>query len=113
MAEIGATRKSIKGLDIKGQSPRWWGCVAVAFPIARMRIQLRERERQIASAVAVAVAVAAAGVVVVSVNGCIASASAPEVHVLPGQGQQRCASCGSEVFPRGRRRRLSDPMVVE
>jgi hypothetical protein len=122
MPEIGATRESVEGLDVEGQSPRWWGCVAVAFPIARMRMRLRERERQIASAVAVvavvAVAVAAVVVVVVvvdgvDVNGCVASASAPEVHVLPGQGRQRRASRGGGVFPRGRRRRRSDPMVVE
>jgi hypothetical protein len=81
-------------------------------------MRLRERERQIASAVvAVAVAVAAVVVVVVvidgvSVNGCVASASAPEVHVLPGQGRQCRASRGGGVFPRGRRRRRSDPMVV-
>ena len=83
-------------------------------------MRLRERERQIPSAVvAVAVAVAVAAVVVVvvviegvSVNGCVASASAPEVHVLPGQGRQCRASRGGGVFPRGRRRRWSDPMVV-
>jgi hypothetical protein len=112
-----ATRESIEGLDVKGQSPQWWGCVAVAFPIARMWMRLRERERQIASAVAV-VAVAAIVVVVVvvdgvGVNGCIAFASAPEVHILPGQGRRRRASRGGGVFPRGRRRRWSDPTVVE
>jgi hypothetical protein len=62
MPEIGATRESIEGLDVKGQSPRWWGCVAVAFPIARMRMRLRKRERQIASAVTV---LAVAAIVVV------------------------------------------------
>ena len=93
MPEIGATRESVEGLDVEDQSPRWWGCVAVAFPIARMRMRLREREHQIASAVVVvAVAVAAVVVVVVvidgvGINGCVASASAPEVHVLPGQGR--------------------------
>ncbi len=56
MPEICATHESIEGLDVEGQSPRWWGCVAVAFPIARMRMPLHERERQIASAVSVAVA---------------------------------------------------------
>ena len=33
------------------------------------------------------------------VNGCVASASAPVVHVLPGQGRRRRASRGGEVFP--------------
>jgi hypothetical protein len=51
-------------------------------------MQLRKRERQIASAVAVvAVAAVVVKVVVVDgigVNGCVASSSAPEVHVLPG-----------------------------
>ena len=69
---------------------------------------LRERERQIASAVTIVAVVAIAAVVAVvaviaviaiaaiifvvvvndsvDVNGCIASASAPVVHVLPGQG---------------------------
>ncbi len=80
-------------------------------------MRLRERECQIASAVAV-VAVAAVVVIVVVVNGvnidgCIASASAPEVHVLPGQGRQRGASRGGRVFPWGRRRRRSNPTVVE
>ena len=63
-----------------------------------MRMRLHERKRQIASAVAIAsvaviavVAVAAVVIVVVvvngiGVNGCIISASSPEVHVLPGQG---------------------------
>ena len=68
MPEIGATRESIEGLDVEGQSPRWWGCVAVAFPVARMRMPLRERKLQIASAVAVAV-VAVAAVVVVRGRG--------------------------------------------
>ena len=114
-----ATHESVEGLNVKGQSPRWWGCVAVAFSSTRMRLLLRERERQITPAVvAVAVAVAVAVVVVVIVdgiddNGCIASASVPEVHILPGQGRQRCASCGSGVFPRGWRRRRSNPTVVE
>ena len=49
----------------------------------------------------------------VGVNGCVASASAPEVHVLPSQGRRRRASGGGGVFPRGRRRRRSDPTVVE
>jgi hypothetical protein len=121
--EIGATRESVEGLNVEGQSPRWWGCVTVAFPIARMRMRLRKRERQIASAVAVvavavAVAVAAVVVVVVAVDGvgvigCIAFASAPEVQVLPGQGRRHRASRGGGVFPRGRWRRRSDPMVVE
>ncbi len=89
----------------------------VTFPVARMWMRLRERERQIAYAIAV-VAVAAVIVVVivvnsVSINGCVASASAPEVHVLPDQGQRRCASLGGGVFPRGRRRRPSNPTVVE
>ena len=55
---------------------------------------LRKRERQIASAVAVAVVAVAAAVVFVvvvddgvNVNGCIASASALVIHVLPGQGR--------------------------
>ena len=58
---------------------------------------LRKGERQIASAAGVTVAVivvAVAAAVVflvvvddgVDVNGCVASASAPVVHVLPGQG---------------------------
>ena len=33
------------------------------------------------------------------VNGCVASASAPVVHVLPGQGRRHRASRGGEVFP--------------
>ncbi len=78
---------------------------------------LREHERQIASAIAV-VAIAAIVVVVVvvdgvSVNRCVASTSTPEVHVLPGQGRQRRASRSGGVFPRGWRRRRSDPMVVK
>ena len=128
MPEIGATCESIKGLDIKGQSPRWWGCVTIASPVARMRMRLgeREREHQFASAFAV-VAVAVVAVVVVAVavvivvvivdgigvNKCVASASVPEVHVLPGQGRQRRTSRGGGVFPRGRRQRWSDPTVVE
>ena len=112
-----AMRESVEGLDVKGQSSRWWGCVAVTFPVARMQMRLRERERQIASAIAV-VAVAAIVVVVVvvdgvGVNGCVASASAPEVHILPGQGRRRRASRDGRVFPQGRRRRRSNPMVVE
>ena len=87
MPEIGATHESIEGLDVEGQSPRWWGCVAVAFLIAQMRMLLCKRERQIASVVAV-VAVAAVVVVVV-----------PDVHVLPGRGRQRRASRGGGVFP--------------
>ena len=66
MPEIGATRESIEGLDVEGQSPRWWGCVAVAFPIARMRMRLREHERNIASSVAV---VAVASIVVLRGRG--------------------------------------------
>jgi hypothetical protein len=31
------------------------------------------------------------------VNGCVTSASAPVVHVLPGQGRRRRASCGGEA----------------
>ena len=95
MPEIGATRKSVKGLDLEAQSPRWWGWVTVAFPIARMWMGLRERKRQIASTVTiVAIAVAAVVVVVVvidgvGVNGCAASSSAPEVHLLPGQVLKR------------------------
>lgn len=79
---------------------------------------LRERERQIASpVVAVSVAVIAVAavvfVVVVSVNGCVASAAAPEVHVLPGQGWRHRAIRDGEVFPRGQRQRRSNPKVVE
>ncbi len=120
MPEIGAGLESLEGLNVEGQSPRWWGCIAVAFSVARMR--LRERERQIASAIAVAivavVAVAAVVVVVVvvdgvGVKGCVASASTPEVHVLPSQGQRRRASRGSGVFPWGQLRRRSDPMFIE
>jgi hypothetical protein len=89
----------------------------VAFPVAWMQMRLRERERQIASAVAV-VAVAAIIIVVlvvngVGINGCVASASAPEVHVLPGQGRRRCASRGDGVFPRGWKQLWSDPTVVK
>jgi hypothetical protein len=132
MPEIGATCESVEGLNVKGQLSQWWECVAVAFPIAQMRMRLRDRERQIASAVAVfadailavavaiAVAIAVAAVVVVvvvidgvGVNRCLASPSAPEVHVLPGQGRRRRASRGGGVFPWGRRRRGSDPMVIE
>ena len=82
-------------------------------------MRLRKRKRQIASAIAVvAIAVATVVVVVVvnngiGVNGCVASAPALEVHVLPGQGRRRCASRGGGVFPWGRRRRGSDPMVIE
>ncbi len=80
-------------------------------------MRLRKHERQIASAVAVVTVAAIVVVVVVvdgvGVNNCVASASAPEVHVLPGQGRQRRASRGGVVFPRGRRRRWSDPTVVE
>ncbi len=76
---------------------------------------LHKRERQIPSAIAV-VAVAAVIFVVVfddgiDVNGCVASASAPVVHILLGQGRRRRASRGGEVFPRGQRRRRSDPNV--
>ncbi len=77
---------------------------------------LRERQRQIASAVVV-VAVAAVVVYVVivddgvDVNGCVASTSAPVVHVLPGQGRRRRASRGGEVFLRGQWRRGSNPKV--
>ena len=96
-----------------------------------MRLREREREHQFASAFAV-VAVAVVAVVVVAVvvvavavvivvvivdgigvNKCVASASVPEVHVLPGQGRQRRTSRGGGVFPRGRRQRWSDPTVVE
>ena len=75
-----ATLKSVEGLDVEGQSPRWWVWVAVTFPGAWMWTRLHERERQIASAVAV-VAVAIAVVVIDGVNGCVASASAPEVRM--------------------------------
>ncbi len=79
-------------------------------------MRLRERERQIASAVvavAVAVAVAAAVVVVVVLTDALPPhPHRPEVHVLPGQGRQCRASRGGGVFPWGRRRRRSDPMVV-
>jgi hypothetical protein len=77
---------------------------------------LRERERQISSAIAVIAVAAVVFVVVVDdgvdVNGCIVSASAPVVHVLPGQGRQRRASRGGKVFPRGQRRRQSNPNRV-
>jgi hypothetical protein len=73
---------------------------------------LRERERQIASAVAVVAVVAVAAVVFVvvvdngvDVNGCVASASAPVVHVLPGQWRRRRTSRGGW--------RRSNPKVVE
>jgi hypothetical protein len=63
-----------------------------------MRMRLRECERQIVSTVAIVVVTAIFVVVLIidgfGVNGCVASASAPEVHVLPGQGQQRRASRG-------------------
>ena len=76
---------------------------------------LRKRERQIASAVAVVAVVAVVFKVIfddgVDVNGCVASASAPVVHILPGQGRQCCASRGGKVFPRGQRRRRSNPNV--
>ena len=56
-------------------------------------MRLRKRKRQIASAVAVVTVAAVVVVVVVvngiGINGCVVSASAPEVHVLPGQGRQR------------------------
>ena len=83
--EIGATPESVKGLDVKGQSPRWWRCVPVAFLIAWM--QLRERERQIACAVAV-VAVAA-----------VASAL---TDVSPPHPRRRSTSCqarGRDITP--------------
>jgi hypothetical protein len=72
---------------------------------------VRECERQITSAVTV-VAVAAIVFVVVAhngidVNGCVASTSAPVVHVLPGQGWRRYASSGDKVFPRGQQQRQS------
>ena len=99
MPEIGATRESIEGLDFEGQSLRWWGCVAVTFPITRMRMRLRKR--QIASAVTVAAAAAVLVVVVVvdgvGVSGCIASASALEVHVLPGQERGRLTTHGGRT----------------
>ena len=70
-------------------------------------VGLRERERQIASpvvAVAVIAVTAVVFVVVVSVNGCVASASAPEVYVLPGQGWRRRAIRGAAASeqPQGR-----------
>jgi hypothetical protein len=75
-------------------------------------MRLRKCKRQIASAVAVAAiaAVAVAVVVVdgIGVNGCIPSASVPEVHVLPGRGRQRHARGGCRVFPRGRQRRRNN-----
>ena len=65
---------------------------------------LRERKLQIVSAVAIVMEAVVVFVVVfddgVAVNGCVASASAPVVHILPGQGQQRRTSRGGEVFPR-------------
>jgi hypothetical protein len=94
--------------------------VCTPFPMPSRRGTsggLRERERQIASAVVVvAVAVAAVVFVVifddgVDVNRCVASTSAPVVHVLPGQGRRRRASRGGEVFLRGQRRRWSNPKV--
>ena len=76
---------------------------------------LRKHERQIASAVTVVAVAAVVFVVIfddgVNVNGCVASASAPVVHILPGQGRQRRASRGGEVFPRGQRRHRSNPNV--
>ena len=76
---------------------------------------LRKRERQIASAVAVVAVVAVVFKVIfddgVDVNGCVASTSAPVVHVLPGQGRRRRASRGGEVFLRGQWRRGSNPKV--
>ncbi len=76
-----------------------------------------KRKRQIASAVAVLVVAAIVVVVVVvnniDINGCVASASVPEVHVLPGQRWRCCASRGGRVFPRGQRRRRSNPIVIE
>jgi hypothetical protein len=75
-------------------------------------MRLRECERQIASAVAVAaVAAIAVAVVIVNgvgVNGCVPSASTPEVHVLPGRGRRCRARGGCGVFPRGRRRHQND-----
>jgi hypothetical protein len=85
---------------------------------------LRERERQIASAIAIVAVVAVAAVAAaatiifvvvvndgVDVNGWVASASAPVVHVLPGQGWRRRASRGGKVFPRGQRWHRSNPNV--
>ena len=78
---------------------------------------LRERERQITSTIAVVAVTAVVFVVVVvddvGINGCVTSASAPEVHVFPGQGWRRRASRGGKVFPRGQRWRQSNPKVVE
>jgi hypothetical protein len=78
-----------------------------------MRMRLRKRERQIVSVVAVVTVAAVVVVVVVvngiGVNGCVVSASVPEVHVLPGQRRQRCVSRSGGVFLRGRRRRRSNP----
>jgi hypothetical protein len=68
--------ESFKGLNVEGQSPRWWVCIAVAFPGARLWMRLRERERQITYTVAI-VAVAAIAVVVIVVDG---------IGLLPGQG---------------------------
>jgi hypothetical protein len=83
-----------------------------------MRMRLRECERQIASTAAIVFVTTIFIVVLVAdgigVNGCVASASAPEVHVLPGPGQRRRASRGGGVFTCwGQRRRRSDPTVVE
>jgi hypothetical protein len=78
---------------------------------------LRKRERQITSTIAVVAVTAVVFVVVfvvdVGVNGCVASASAPEVHVLPGQGWRHRASRGGKIFPRGQQWRQSNPKVVE
>jgi hypothetical protein len=75
-------------------------------------MRLRKYERQIASTIAIAAvpAVAVAVVVVngVGINGCIPSASAPEVHVLPGRGRRHRAHGGCGVFPQGQRRRQND-----
>jgi hypothetical protein len=73
-------------------------------------MRLHGCKRQIVSAIAVAAVAAIAIVVVdgVGVNGCIPSASVPEVHVLPGRGRQRCAQGGCGVFPRGWKWRWKD-----
>jgi hypothetical protein len=75
-------------------------------------MRLRKCECQIASTIPIA-AIAAVTVAVVivngiGVNGCVPSASTPEVHVLPGWGRQHCARGGCGVFPRGQRRRWND-----
>jgi hypothetical protein len=64
---------------------------------------LRKRERQIASAVAVVAVVAVVFKVIfddgVNVNRCVASASAPVVHILPARGGDVAPAAAARSSP--------------